>query len=382
MVTGNKRDYYEVLGVERAATVEEIKKSYRKLARQYHPDVNSGDKESEEKFKEVAEAYEVLSDEQKRARYDRFGHQSSGGMGGGEGAEGFGGFGDIFDIFFNGAGGGGGRSRTGPQRGSDLRYDLDVTLEEAYHGVEKTLRFPREENCETCSGSGAAPGTNPETCTACNGAGQVRQVNNTILGQIQTVVPCARCGGRGKMITTPCTSCQGRGRQRKNRELSVDIPAGVDNGMQMPVRGQGEAGTQGGPPGDLYVFLHVKDHPKYERQGRDLYTEVPLTFTQAALGDDVEVPTLSGEKGTVSIAEGTQTGSVFRLRGQGMPDVRNANIKGDLHVAVKVEVPTKLSDEEKKLLRQFAALRGEKAAQEHHKGIFGRLKDALTGHEE
>lgn len=377
-----KRDYYEILGVEKTAQVEDIKKAYRRLARQYHPDVNPGNQEAEEKFKEVAEAYEVLSDEEKRSRYDRFGHQAAGG-GGGEGFEGFGGFGDLFDIFFNGAAGGGGsRSRTGPQRGSDLRYDLEVTLEEAYRGVEKPIRFPREETCEACTGSGAAPGTTAETCTACAGAGQVRSVQNTILGTMQTVVPCARCSGRGKTVKTPCPTCQGRGRARKTREMKVNVPAGVDDGMQMPLRGEGEAGQFGGPPGDLYIFFRVREHPRFERQGRDLYTEIPISFTQAALGDDIEVPTLGEDKGSVTVGEGTQTGTVFRLRGLGMPDVRNQNVKGDLHVVVKVEVPTKLTDEERKLLRQLAALRGEKPANEHHKGLFDRLKEAFTGHEE
>jgi molecular chaperone DnaJ len=380
MVT-EKRDYYELLGVERTASGDEIKRAYRVLARKYHPDVNAGDKDSEEQFKEVAEAYEVLSDDQKRQRYDRFGHQGVGGAAG-AGSEGFGGgFGDIFDIFFNGAGGQA-QQRNGPQRGADLRYDLEVTLEEAYRGVAKTIKFARVESCDTCSGSGAAPGTKPETCTACNGAGQVRSAQNTFFGTVQKVVPCARCQGRGRIIPTPCTTCQGRGRVERERELPVAIPAGVDTGMQMPMRGEGEAGVQGGPSGDLYLFFHVRDDSRFERHGRDLRSAVTLTFAQAALGDEITVPTVGGEKGTVVIPEGTQTGATFRLRGLGMPDVRSAGVKGDLHVAVRVEVPTRLTDEEKKLLRQFALLRGEKNPNEQHKGFLGKLKDAVMGHDE
>jgi molecular chaperone DnaJ len=375
MVT-NKRDYYEVLGVERTATVEEIKRSYRLLARQFHPDVNPGDHSAEEKFKEVAEAYEVLSDDSKRQMYDRFGHQAPGG----DGFEGFGGFSDIFDLFFNA---GGSTRRAGPQRGSDLRYDIEVTLEEAFSGAEKPIRFPRVENCETCGGTGGAPGTQPETCVTCRGQGQVRQIQNTILGQVSTVATCSRCGGRGKIYRTPCATCAGQGRLRKNREMTITIPPGVDAGMQIPIRGEGEGGALGGPAGDLYIFFHVKEHPHFERHGRDLHTDVPLSYTQAALGDEVEVATVGGETGSITVPEGTQTGTTFRIRGLGMPDVRNPkNVRGDLHVTARVEVPTRLTEDEKKLLRQLAALRGEKATQEQHKGLFGRLKDALGGHEE
>ena len=376
-MVSEKRDYYEVLGVERSATAEELKRAYRVLARKYHPDVNPGDHTAEDSFKEVGEAYEVLSDDAKRQSYDRFGHQVPGG--GQPGAEGFGGFGDIFDIFFNG--GGQPQARPGPQRGSDLRYDLSVTLEEAYRGVEKKIKFNRTETCETCTGSGAAPGTKPVTCTACNGAGQVRTAQNTFFGTVQRVAPCARCGGRGKTVATPCETCRGRGRVEREREIPVNVPAGVDNGMQMPLRGQGEAGAQGGSTGDLYLFFRIEEDERFEREGRDLHTEIPISFTQAALGDEIDVPTVGGEKGNVTVPEGTQTGSTFRLRGLGMPDVRNPTTKGDLHVAVRVEVPTRLTDEERKALRQFAALRGEKATHEH-KGIFNRVKEAVFGHEE
>ena len=377
MVT-EKRDYYVVLEVERSAGADDIKRAYRQMARKFHPDVNGGDKDAEDRFKEVAEAYEVLSDDSKRQTYDRFGHQTPGG---GAGAEGFNGFGDIFDIFFNGAGGQG-QARTGPQRGADLRYDLEMTLEEAYRGVSKTIEFLRVESCETCSGSGAAPGTKVETCTACKGMGQVRMAQNTFFGTMQKVVPCARCSGRGRIIPTPCATCAGAGRVERERQLPVAIPAGVDTGMQMPLRGEGEAGALGGPSGDLYLFFHVREEPRFERHGRDLRTTIPISFTQAALGDEIVVPALGGEKGEITVPEGTQTGATFRLRGMGMPDVRNTALKGDLHVAVRVDVPTRLTEEEKKALRSFAALRGEKTTQEQHKGFFGRVKDAVLGHDE
>jgi len=383
-----KRDYYEVLGIERGAGGAEIKTAYRKLARQYHPDVNPDNPDAEEKFKEVQEAYDVLSDDRKREVYDRYGHEAAqrggnGFPGGAGGFDPFGGFGDIFDVFFGGQGGAGGR-RGGPQRGADLRYDLEVTLEEAYAGVEKPIRIPRVENCDTCSGSGAAPGTKPETCPVCNGQGQVRRTQNTILGSIQSVAPCERCSGRGQIVKTPCQTCEGRGRVRKQRDLTVEVPAGVDDGMRMPLSGQGEAGALGGPPGDLYVFFHVKEHPIFERDGVDLYAEVPITFTQAALGDDVPVATIGGEKGRVTVPEGTQTGTRFRLRGQGMPDVRSPERKGDLHVVVKVQTPTRMTDSERDLLRQLATLRGEKAGEAPsapQKGIFDRIKEAFTGHD-
>ena len=383
MVT-EKRDYYEVLEIERGANGDDIKRAYRLMARKYHPDVNQGDQQAEERFKEVAEAYEVLSDDKKRDMYDRFGHQAVGGASGagatgGAGFENFGGFGDLFDILMNG---GQAQARTGPQRGSDLRYDLDVSLEEAYRGLEKTITFPRIKTCDTCSGNGAAPGTQPETCTACHGTGQVRMARNAMFGVIQQIVPCTRCGGRGRTVATPCTTCQGRGRLEREHEMTVNIPAGVDSGMQMPLRGEGEAGQLGGGPGDLYLFFTVREDARFERQNRDLRMRVPITMVQAALGDEITVPTVSGEKATVTIPEGTQTGSTFRLRGQGMPDVRNANLKGDMHVNVRVEVPTRLNDEEKKILRQFAALRGDTAPSEHHKGFFGKLKEAVLGHEE
>ena len=379
-MVADKRDYYEVLGVERSATLEEVKRAYRQMARKHHPDVNPDDKAAEEKFKEIAEAYEILSDEQKRAAYDRYGH-SANGNGGGSGGEGFGGsgFGDIFDLFFGGAAGGGAR-RGGPQRGNDLRYNLEVSLEEAYTGIEKEIRFPRVETCETCRGTGGKPGTSPTTCVQCAGQGQVRQTQSTFLGQIQTVVTCPRCSGRGKIYPETCETCKGAGRERKTKVLNLTVPPGVDDGMQMPIRDEGEGGTLGGPAGDLYVFFQVKEHNKFQRQGRDLFAEIPISFTQAALGDDISVPAVNGENGEIKVPEGTQTGTTFRLRGFGMPDVRNATVKGDLHATVRVVVPTKLTEDEKKALREFANLRGEK--REEPKGFFDRIKEAFTGHEE
>ena len=372
-MVAEKRDYYEVLAVERGASPEEIKKSYRQLARKFHPDVNPGDTSAEERFKELGEAYEVLSDDNKRRAYDQYGHSATQGGGASGAGEGYGGFSDIFDLFFNAGGGG---RRSGPQRGGDIRYNLEVSLEEAFSGVEKTIRYNRVETCETCSGSGAAAGTQPETCTACRGTGRLRQVQNTILGQINTEVPCGKCGGRGKIITNPCPTCSGQGRLRKQRELKINVPPGVDSDMQMPIRSEGESGTQGGPSGDLYVFFEVEEHEIFQRDGRDLHTVFPISFAQAALGDEIDVPTISGEKSRLTLPEGTQTGTSFRVRGQGMPDVRNASSRGDLHVVVQVEVPTKLSEDERKLLRQLVALRGEKPVQEH-KGLFDRIKGAF-----
>jgi len=388
MPTESKRDYYDVLGVARGASPDEIKKSYRQLARKYHPDVNQGDASAEERFKEVAEAYEVLSDASKREAYDRFGHAAAGSGGGPGDFGGFGGSGgfeDILNVFFGGAGGG--SRRAGPQRGDDLRYDLEVTLEEALKGAEKTVSLPRTENCETCGGNGAAPGSRPDTCVQCAGTGVTRQVQQTILGTVQTSVTCPRCSGRGQVVKNPCTSCAGRGKVRRTRELKITVPPGVDDGMQMPIRGEGEAGGLGGPPGDLYVFFRVAEHERFERDGLDLYVSQPITFVQAALGDTIQVTTLAGESVSVAIPEGTQNGTRFKLRGHGMPSVRNRNQKGDLTVVIAVQVPTRLSDEEKKTLQHFSELRGEVAGEtpehhEHGKGFWQRIKEAVTGHED
>lgn len=381
-MAATKRDYYAVLELSREAGEADIKSAYRKLARKYHPDVNPGDTTAEERFKEVAEAYEVLSDGDKRQVYDRYGHE---GLNGANGANGFGfdnfGMADIFDLFTGGAAGGQRGARTGPQRGADLRYDLEVTLEEAFHGAEKNVRVPRIENCDACGGNGAAPGTKPTPCVACGGAGQVRRTQQTILGTFATMAPCARCNGRGQIVQTPCPTCNGQGRQRKVREFNLSVRPGVDDGMRFQYPGEGEAGALGGPPGDLYVFFHVKPHSRFERQDQDLFSEVPISFSQAALGDEIEVENVGGEKAPLNVPEGTPTGATFRVRGLGMPDVHGRGGKGDLHVQVKVDVPTRLSDEEKKLLRQLATLRGERQAQES-KGLFERMKEAVLGHDD
>lgn len=384
-----KRDYYEVLGVERGAGPDEVKKAYRQLARKFHPDVNPGDKSAEDKFKEVAEAYEILSDDQKRAAYDRYGHdaQQMGGFpGGGGGASGD--YGDIFDLFnqaFGGgftAGNGGGGRRGGPRRGNDLSYDLELTLEESFTGGERTITIPRVEACEVCTGTGAEPGTKPETCVPCGGTGQVKQTQQTFFGMMQTMAPCPKCQGRGQTIPSPCKACSGRGRVRKTRELKVPIPAGVDDRDKMPLRGEGEAGASGGAPGDLYIVFRVREHARFERDGLDLYTALPVSVVQATLGDDIPLETISGETISVKVPEGTQPDARIRLRGHGMPDVnRRETRRGDLIAVVKLEVPTKLSDEQKKLLRAFGDARGEKPGKpiESHKSVWERLKEAVTG---
>lgn len=377
-----KRDYYEVLGVEKNASEDEIKKAFRKLARQYHPDVNPGDKNAEEKFKEINEANEVLSDPDKRQRYDQFGHAGTdpggyGGFGGfGQSAD-FGGFGDIFDMFF----GGSERRSNGPQQGSDLRMDLQLTFEEAAFGIEKDIELPRLENCSACRGTGAKAGTQPARCKKCQGTGQVRVTQKTPLGHFQTIKTCPECNGTGQIITAPCPECSGRGKVRKTRKLHIKIPAGVDNGSRIRLSGEGEAGTKGGPSGDLYVYLGVSSHKIFERDGEDILMEMPITFVQAALGDEIKVPTLQGYA-TLKIPEGTQTHTVFRLRGQGIPRLRGVG-RGDQHVKIVVVTPNKLNEEQRKILREFSASSGQdnyrSQGKERDKGIFERLWDGLKG---
>lgn len=349
-----KRDFYEILGVAKNASEDEIKKAYRKLAMKYHPDRNPDSKQAEEKFKEAKEAYEMLSDAQKREAYDRFGHAGvDPNMGAGAGAGGFGGgfsdaFGDIFgDIF-----GGGSRSRGGPQvyRGADLRYNLDITLEQAANGFDTTIRVPSWDECETCHGSGAKPGTSPTTCGTCGGHGQVRMQQ----GFFSIQQTCPKCHGTGKVIQDPCTSCSGVGRIKRNKTLEVKIPAGIDDGMRIRSTGNGEPGMNGGPPGDLYVEIHIKQHSVFQRDGDDLHCEMPISFARAALGGEIEVPTLSG-KVSFSVPEGTQTGKTFRLRGKGIKGVRSG-FPGDLFCHVVVETPVKLTDKQKDLLRDFDKL--------------------------
>jgi len=372
----SKRDFYEVLGVNKDASPDEIKKAYRKLARQYHPDVNKDDPTAEGKFKEAAEAYEVLSDDQKRAQYDRFGHADPNQFGGGGagGGAGFGDFGDIFDMFF---GGGGGRQRNGPQRGQDLQFQMQIDFKEAAFGTEKTIEIPRYEECDTCHGSGAKPGTNVSTCQTCRGTGQQEQVVNTPLGRMVNRTTCRTCGGSGKKIEQRCGSCHGEGKVRKRKKIEIRIPAGVDTGNRIRVSGAGELGAKGGPPGDLYVVFVVRDHEFFEREGSDVYCEVPLTFVQAALGDEIEVPTIDG-KAKLRIPEGTQSGTVFRLRGQGIPILNRSGARGDQHIRITVVTPNKLNDRQKELLRELASTMGEET-HEQSKSLFERLKSAFLG---
>jgi len=372
-----KRDYYEILGVGRNATQEEIKKAYRKLARKYHPDVNPNDKEAEEKFKEVQEAYDVLSDPEKKARYDQFGHAGTSDQGfGGFGGSDFGGFGDIFDMFFGGFGGG--SRRQGPQKGDDLRLDLDISFEEAAFGVEKDVEIPRTEDCPTCHGSGAAPGTHPTTCSACGGTGQIRVDQATPFGRFQTVTTCTHCKGTGKIISTPCPKCKGKGKVRRMRTIHITVPAGVDTNSKLRIAGEGEAGTLGGPPGDLYVVINVRPHKLFKRSGFDVLGEVEINFVQAALGAEIMVPTLDGLV-KFKIPEGTQSGTVFRLKGRGITRLRGTG-RGDHHVTVKVVTPTNLSEKQKEILSEF----GNTLTEDNHqskghkdKGFFDRFRDAF-----
>ncbi len=367
-----KRDYYELLGVSKSASAEEIKRAYRNLARKYHPDVNKAS-DAESKFKEINEAYDALSDDGKRRAYDRFGHEgaaAAGSAGGGAGAAGFG-VGDIFETFF---GMGGGRPSAGgsmAERGDDLRQDVETTLEEAVLGVQKTVKFNRLESCDICVGTGAKPGTQPETCNQCKGAGYVRHTQNTLLGTFQTTTACGRCRGEGRIVSSPCPQCSGNGRVRKNRERSIRIPAGVDTGTRVRLSGEGDSGIRGGDPGDLYVVLHVKSHEIFERRGTDLTCEVPIAFTRACLGGSITVPTIQGEE-KLDIPEGTQSGSSFRLRDKGVPDL-NGRGKGSLFVIVKVQVPNRLTADQKQLLVQFSRSLGENLEVPEEKGLFGRL---------
>ena len=348
-----KRDFYEVLGLAKNASKDDIRKAYRKLAMKYHPDRNPDSKEAEDKFKEVKEAYEILYDEDKRAAYDRYGHAGvdPNGMGGMGGGAGMGGadfadaFGDIFGDIFGGGRRGGGGPRV--QRGADLRYSLEISLEQAATGFDTEIRVPSWENCDTCKGSGAKAGTSPRTCTTCNGAGAVRMQQ----GFFSVQQTCPTCHGSGQEITDPCTSCDGVGRVRKTKTLQVNIPAGIDDGMRIRSSGNGEPGANGGPPGDLYVEIHLKKHGIFERDEDDLHCELTIPFTTAALGGEIEVPTLTG-RGEITIPEGTQAGKVFRLRGKGIKGVRSS-YPGDLYCHIQVETPVRLSDEQKNILRQF-----------------------------
>lgn len=374
----NKRDYYEVLGVTRTASVTEIRSAYRKLAAKYHPDVNPGDKGSEEKFKELNEAHEVLSSSEKRPLYDQYGHD---GPASGLGGMGEGGFGDIFDMFF-GAGGAGGRpsgerARQQAMQGNDLRYDLEITMEEAASGIPKSLRLSRMDACGTCHGNGSKAGSAPQNCSACSGTGQVRHVQNTILGSFATAASCARCGGSGRVITDPCSTCRGQGRVRQTAEHTVDIPAGVDSGTRLVDPGQGDAGPRGGGRGDLYVIIYVQPHTHFTRRGMDVVHEAPVTFAQATLGDTFEVPILGGTE-KLTIPEGTQPGTMFRLRGKGFPDVNSRSPeRGDQIVSIKLKVPQKLTEEQRRLVRELAVASGE-TIQAEDRGLLGKVKGAFS----
>jgi len=368
-----KRDYYEVLGVDRNATEEDIKKAYRRLARQYHPDVSTVEG-AEERFKEINEAYQVLSDAEKRAAYDRFGHAGLEGMGaGGMGAEGFP-FDSIFDVFFGSQRMG---AQPGPERGNDLRYQLTLTFEEAVFGCERELEVPRLEICPECSGTGAQPGTRPEKCPACGGTGEVRRVQQSILGQFINVTLCERCQGEGRVITQPCQRCRGSGRVRNTRRMSVRIPPGIDDGQQIRIAGEGEPGERGGPPGNLYVNIHVNPHPLFKRQGNDIVYELAINVAQAALGDQVEVPTVDGSPAQMRVPAGTQSGRVIRLKERGVPYLRGGG-RGDQLVRVTVVIPTQLTEQQKQLFGKLAETFGTSIhPHDDNKGIFDKVKDVF-----
>ena len=371
-----KRDFYEVLGVKKGASEDELKKAYRKLAKENHPDLHPGDKECEARFKEINEAYEVLSDSDKRAKYDQFGHAAfdpNQGFGGGGfgGFEGFGGFGDIFGDIFGGFGGfgGGGRNPNAPRKGDNLRATVNIKFEEAAFGVKKEVFVAKVEQCPDCKGTGCAEGTTAEVCPDCKGTGSVKTTQRTPFGMVQSTGQCPKCKGRGKIIHTPCKSCRGVGSVRRQHKVTVSVPAGIDDGQTISLRGQGNAGINGGPAGDLLITVLVQPHARFERDGASILLEQEVSFAQAALGSEIEVPTLDG-KVKLNIPEGTQPGSVFRLKGKGVPYLR-ANGRGDQFVTVKVAVPKNMSSAQKEALRQYASAMGETIEQ---KNIFGKRR--------
>ena len=371
------RDYYELLGVSRGATDDELKKAFRRLARELHPDINRHDPEAEEKFKQVAEAYEVLSDRERRAIYDRYGHE---GLRRGGYEPHFGGFGDISDIFEAFFGGGDlgsifGRGRGGPQRGHDVAAEVAITLEEVFSGTTRELEFDAVEPCSRCHGNGAEPGTPIETCPRCEGSGQLQSVARTVFGQVVRTQACDRCGGDGRIAQTPCQVCRGSGYEERTRTLTVDLPAGIDDGQRVRITGRGHAGGPGAPAGDLYVLVHVESDPRFERHGDDLVTRLDVPFTDAALGGTLPVPTLEGEE-ELEIEPGTQPGAVRRLRGRGLPSLRGRR-RGDMHVVMNVLIPSKLNEEQRDLLRRFAESANGDTYEARHEGLFERIRQAF-----
>lgn len=379
----DKRDYYEVLGVSRDASEADIKKAYRKLSKKYHPDINK-EPGADAKFKEVSEAYEVLSDTQKRAAYDQYGHAANdpnfgagfGGFGGFGGTGGFGGFEDIFDTFFGGAGGGSARRPNAPQRGNDLQYRLDLTFEEAIFGKQATIQYQRNEECHTCHGTGAKEGTSPSTCSKCHGSGVINVERNTPFGRVMTQTTCDVCQGSGKEIKEKCTTCHGSGTETQQHKVEFSVPAGVEDGHQIRLSGQGEAGKNGGPYGDLYVVFKVAASKQFEREGSEIYYTLPINFAQAALGDEVTVPTVHGDV-KLKIPSGIQSGKTLRLKGKGAPILRGMG-NGDQHVTVQVVTPTKLSDKQRELFEQLAKESGTDV-KGHDNSFFGKVKDIFEG---
>ncbi len=377
----DKRDYYDVLEVPRNASKDEMKKAYRRLARKYHPDVNK-ETEASERFKEINEAYEVLSDDRTRAAYDRFGH--AGVQNGGAGFSGFeGGFGSVADIFeeFFGSSFGGRRRRQGPRRGADLRYDLTISFEEAVFGTEKDIDITRPEICDTCDGTGAEPGTQPIVCTTCNGSGEERRVQQSILGSFVNVSTCSTCQGSGELIPNLCKTCNGRKQVQKTRSLKVKIPAGVDNDTQIRLTGEGALGMSGGPPGNLFVLLHVRKHEFFQRRGDDIWLDLKINMAQAALGDEVDIPTIDGEENIV-IPSGVESGHVIKIRGKGVPRLDRSGRgravgRGDQHILIQVATPKNLSDDQVKLFQQLSRTLGKEVVAQHDKGILSQLKNAL-----
>ncbi|MDI6617411.1 MAG: molecular chaperone DnaJ [Clostridiales bacterium] len=375
------KDYYAVLGLDKNATEEDIKKAFRKLALKYHPDRNRGDKSAEEKFKEVNEAYQVLSDPKKRAQYDQFGTADFNGQGDfggfdfGGGFQDFGGFGDIFDTIFGGGFDGfSGKRNNGPQRGADLQYTLNLSFEEAAFGVTKEIDITRDEDCKVCSGTGAKPGTRPITCDKCKGTGQIKIQRRTGFGNFVTVTTCDKCGGKGTIIREVCPECHGSGRVRRRRRITIKVPAGVDTGNTLPLRGEGEPGIRGGDHGDLYVNINVLPHKLFKREGFDVICEIPVSFPQAALGSEIDVPTIDGII-KYTIPEGTQSGTIFKIRGKGIPKIRGYG-RGDEIIRIIVETPRKLNEKQKQLLKHFAEACGEDV-NEQKKSFFNKVKDAF-----